>query len=386
MQKIREEIGALHKQMLELSNKAKNEKRAFSTDEEQKYNEMLKDFESKRSELLRLEEEQKREKFLNEVTSIRLEQNPHPQKEEERDSMRSFVKYLRSGVIDTSLQRDALNEASGDKGGVLVPTTLQSKIRSKLTDLSVIRKIATVQKSSTNQDIPILEDISGFGWIDEMASFNEASASFSKLTIGAYKLGGIIKISEELLNDNISNLESFLIRKSAEKIAQAEEEAFIKGDGNKKPTGIVNTKTKYELASNSGITSNDVIDAFFTLKSAYRSNACWLVGDDFMKALYKLVDVDGRPLWMPALSSGGYDTILGKKVIYCSSLDGFGANKIPAIFGDFSFYEIWDRETMSFTRLNELYAQNDLVGIKVRSRLDAKLITDEAVCKIVTPS
>lgn len=105
-----------------------------------------------------------------------------------------------------------------------------------------------------------------------------------------------------------------------------------------------------------------------------------------MKALYKLVDGDGRPLWMPALSSGGYDTILGKKVIYCSSLDGFGANKIPAIFGDFSFYEIWDRETMSFTRLNELYTQNDLVGIKVRSRLDAKLITDEAVCKIVTPS
>ncbi|AJC87798.1 phage major capsid protein [Campylobacter insulaenigrae] len=386
MQKIREDIGALHKQMSELSNKAKDEKRTFSTEEEQKYNQMVKDFESKRNELLRLEEEQKRESFLNEVVSVRLEQNPHPQREDEKDSMKSFVKYLRSGIIDKSLQRDALNESATDKGGVLVPTTLQSKIRSKLTDLSVIRKLATVQKSSTNQDIPILEDISGFGWIDEMANFNEANASFSKLTIGAHKLGGIIKISEELLNDNISNLESFLIRKSAEKIAQTEEEAFIKGDGNKKPAGIINTKTQYELASNSGITSNDVIDAFFTLKSAYRTNASWLVGDDFMKALYKLVDGDGRPLWMPALSSGGYDTILGKKVTYCSSLDGFGASKTPAIFGDFSFYEIWDRETMSFTRLNELYAQNDLVGIKVRSRLDAKLITDEAICKIVTPS
>ncbi|TDJ81481.1 phage major capsid protein [Campylobacter volucris] len=385
MQKIREEIGALHKQMVELSNKAKNEKRTFSTEEEQKYNEMVKDFESKRNELLRLEEEQKRESFLNEVVSVRLDQNPQNENIK-KDNMDSFVRYLRSGIIDKSLQRDALNESAGDKGGVLVPTTLQSKIRTKLTDLSVIRKLATVQKSSTNQDIPILDDISGFGWIDEMANFNEASASFSKLTIGAYKLGGIIKISEELLNDNISNLESFLIRKSAEKISQTEEEAFIKGDGSKKPTGLINTTTEYQLSSNSGITSHDVIDAFFTLKSAYRTNASWLVGDAFMKALYKLVDGDGRPLWMPALSSGGYDTILGKKVTYCSSLDGFGSDKVPAIFGDFSFYEIWDRETMSFTRLNELYAQNDLVGIKVRSRLDAKLISNDAVCKIVTPS
>lgn len=261
MQKIREEIGALHKQMVELSNKAKNEKRTFSTEEEQKYNEMVKDFESKRNELLRLEEEQKRESFLNEVVSVRLDQNPQNENIK-KDNMDSFVRYLRSGIIDKSLQRDALNESAGDKGGVLVPTTLQSKIRTKLTDLSVIRKLATVQKSSTNQDIPILDDISGFGWIDEMANFNEASASFSKLTIGAYKLGGIIKISEELLNDNISNLESFLIRKSAEKISQTEEEAFIKGDGSKKPTGLINTTTEYQLSSNSGITSHDVIDAF----------------------------------------------------------------------------------------------------------------------------
>ncbi|EFM0758639.1 phage major capsid protein, partial [Campylobacter jejuni] len=53
---------------------------------------------------------------------------------------------------------------------------------------------------------------------------------------------------------------------------------------------------------------------------------------------------------------------------------------------DFSFYEIWDRSSMSFTRLNELYSQNDLIGIKVRLRLDAKLMDNSAVCKIVCPA
>ncbi|TKX30651.1 phage major capsid protein [Campylobacter estrildidarum] len=387
MQKLRQEIGNIHEQMVALSNLAKNEQRSFSAEENVKYESLVKDFEEKRNELSRLEAEAEREKYLNQVISPILTENPQDQRQaNEEEYMRSFVNYLRNGLIDQNLQRDVLNETTAEKGGVLVPTILQSKIREKLTDLSVIRKIATIQKSSSNQTIPVFDGMGDFSWIDEMATFNEVSANFTKLSIGAYKLGGIIKISEELLSDNILNLESFIVRKAAEKISKAEEDAFIRGDGDKKPTGLINAKKEFKLVSNSGITSNDLIDAFFNLDSAYRKNACWLVSDDFMKGVYKLTDNDGRPLWLPALSAGGYDTILGKKVVYCSALDGFGANKIPAFFGDFSFYEIWDRSNMSFTRLNELYAQNDLIGIKVRLRLDAKLMDDLAVCKISCPA
>ncbi|MBX1466241.1 phage major capsid protein, partial [Campylobacter jejuni] len=244
----------------------------------------------------------------------------------------------------------------------------------------------TVQKSSSNQIIPVFDEMGEFSWLGEQESFTEVSAKFSSLSIGAHKLGGIIKISEELLSDNIANLESFIVRKAAEKISKTEELSFINGDGNKKPTGLKNAKKAFTLASNQGITSNDIIDAFFSLDSAYRKNATWLVGDEFMKAIYKLTDNDNRPLWLPALSANGYDTILGKKVVYCSGVDGFGASKVPAFFGDFSFYEIWDRSSMSFTRLNELYSQNDLIGIKVRLRLDAKLMDNSAVCKIVCPA
>ncbi|EFC32475.1 major capsid protein, HK97 family [Campylobacter jejuni subsp. jejuni 414] len=387
MQKLRQEIGNLHEQMVALSNKAKNEQRSFNADENAKYDALMQDFENKRKELSRAEAEFEREKYLNEIISPTLEQNPKREDEtSEENCMRSFINYLRNGSIDSNLQRNALNESATDQGGVLVPTTLQSKIREKLNDLCVIRKIATVQKSSSNQIIPVFNEMGEFSWLDEQESFKEVSASFSSLSIGAYKLGGIIKISEELLSDNISNLESFIVRKAAEKISKTEELSFINGDGNKKPTGLKNAKKAFTLASNQGITSNDIIDAFFSLDSAYRKNAIWLVGDEFMKAIYKLTDNNDRPLWLPALSANGYDTILGKKVVYCSSVDGFGNGKIPAFFGDFSFYEIWDRSNMSFTRLNELYSQNDLIGIKVRLRLDAKLVDNLAVCKIVCPS
>lgn len=388
MQKLRQEIGNLHEQMVALSNKAKNEQRSFSAEENTKYEALMQDFESKRKELSRAEAELEREKYLNKVVSPVLGQNPKEEDEDlnEENHMRSFVNYLRNGSIDNILKRNILNESTAEQGGILVPTTLQSKIREKLNDLSVIRKIATVQKSSSNQIIPVFDEMGEFSWLGEQESFTEVSANFSSLSIGAHKLGGIIKISEELLSDNIVNLESFIVRKAAEKISKTEELSFINGDGNKKPTGLKNAKKAFTLASNQGITSNDIIDAFFSLDSAYRKNATWLVGDEFMKAIYKLTDNDNRPLWLPALSANGYDTILGKKVVYCSGVDGFGVSKVPAFFGDFSFYEIWDRSSMSFTRLNELYSQNDLIGIKVRLRLDAKLMDNSAVCKIVCPA
>ncbi len=109
----------------------------------------MQDFESKRKELSRAEAELEREKYLNEVVSPVLGQNPKGEDEDlnEENHMRSFVNYLRNGSIDNILKRNVLNESTAEQGGILVPTTLQSKIREKLNDLSVIRKIATVQKA-----------------------------------------------------------------------------------------------------------------------------------------------------------------------------------------------------------------------------------------------
>lgn len=150
--------------MVALSNKAKNEQRSFSAEENTKYEALMQDFESKRKELSRAEAELEREKYLNEVVSPVLGQNPKGEDEDlnEENHMRSFVNYLRNGSIDNILKRNVLNESTAEQGGILVPTTLQSKIREKLNDLSVIRKIATVQKSSSNQIIPVFDEMEIF--------------------------------------------------------------------------------------------------------------------------------------------------------------------------------------------------------------------------------
>ena len=49
----------------------------------------------------------------------------------------------------------------------------------------------------------------------------------------------MIKVSEELLNDSVFDLESYIAREFARRIGTKEEEAFFTGDGTGKPLGIL---------------------------------------------------------------------------------------------------------------------------------------------------
>ena len=77
-------------------------------------------------------------------------------------------------------------------------------------------------------------------WLDEEALMIESDDKFGQLSLGAHKVGTIIKVSDELINDNVFNLEDYIAREFARRVARKEEQAFFVGDGVNKPTGIFN--------------------------------------------------------------------------------------------------------------------------------------------------
>jgi predicted phage gp36 major capsid-like protein len=89
-------------------------------------------------------------------------------------------------------------------------------------------------------------------------------ATFDQAILDAYKLSVAVKVSEELLSDNAYDLESFLIDSFGRAIANAEEEAFLIGDGSSKPTGIFHAAKGGQIgmtaASDKAITADEVVD------------------------------------------------------------------------------------------------------------------------------
>ena len=279
---------------------------------------------------------------------------------------------------------NALQIGTDSEGGYLVPDEYERILVEALEEENVFRQLAKViRTSSGDRKIPVVATKGTASWIDEEGAYLESDDSFGQVSIGAYKVGTMIKVSEELLNDSVFDLEAYISREFARRIGAKEEEAFFTGDGSGKPLGVLaaagGAETGVTAASATAITADELIDLFYSLKAPYRRNAVWVLNDSTIKAIRKLKDNQGQYLWQPSLTTGAPDLLLGKPVRTSAYMPAIAADAKTVSFGDFSYYWIADRQGRSFKRLNELYAATGQVGFLASQRVDGKLVLPEAI-------
>lgn len=280
--------------------------------------------------------------------------------------------------------RNALQIGTDTEGGYLVPDEFERTLVEALNDENIFRRLANViTTSSGDRKIPVVASKGTASWIDEEGAIPESDDSFGQVSIGAYKLGTMIKVSEELLNDSVFNLETYISKEFARRIGNKEEDAFFTGDGSGKPTGILAATGGAQLgvtaASATAISIDEVLDLFYSLKASYRNKAVFVMNDATVKAIRKLKDGQGQYLWQPSLQAGTPDTILNRPLYTSAYVPTIAATAKSIIFGDFGYYWVADRQGRVFKRLNELYAATGQVGFVATQRVDGKLILPEAI-------
>ena len=283
---------------------------------------------------------------------------------------------------------NALQIGTDSEGGYLVPDEYERTLVEALEEENIFRRMAKVIKTSSgDRKIPVVASKGTASWIDEEGAFPESDDSFGQVSIGAYKLGTLIKVSEELLNDSVFDLQSYISREFARRIGAKEEEAFFTGDGKGKPLGVLaatgGAETGVTAASATAVTADELMDLYYSLKSPYRKKSVWVLNDSTIKAIRKLKDNNGQYLWQPSLTAGTPDTILGRPVKTSAYMPVLAAGAKTIAFGDFSYYWIADRQGRSFKRLNELFAATGQVGFLASQRVDGKMILAEAVKVLV---
>ena len=279
--------------------------------------------------------------------------------------------------------QNALSIGTDSEGGYLVPDEYEKKLVEALQDEVFFRNLATViRTSSGDRKIPIVTSKGTAAWIDEEGQFPESDDSFGQTSIGAYKLATMIKVSDELLNDSVFNMEQYISKEFGRRIGTKEEEAFFVGDGEGKPIGLFHTTGGAETgvtAATASITFDDVMDLYYSLRAPYRNKASWLLNDSTVKAIRKLKDGNGNYIWQPSVREGEPDRILNRPYRTSIYVPELAEGKRVIAFGDYSYYWIADRQGRSFKRLNELYAATGQVGFLACERVDGKLILAEAV-------
>ena len=209
---------------------------------------------------------------------------------------------------------------------------------------------------------------------------NFTEASFGEVILDAYKLGTSILATDEMLEDNAIDLEKHIRTFFAERIGEAEEEAFIRGNGKGKPLGLIYQVPMGAISELEGdITLDDILNLEYSVKQAYRDNAVWLMSEDAYHKLRRIPHYDGRPLWNPNLKEGEPEYLFGHRINICKSMDDVAPGSIPVMFGDFRFFWIGDRGKRVIKRLVERYADRGQVAFITTERVDAKMVLPDAI-------
>ncbi len=278
---------------------------------------------------------------------------------------------------------DVLTEGIDSDGGYLVPDEWDKRLIDVLDEENIMRGIATKIKTSGEHKINIAATKPAAAWIEEGGALTFGDATFDQIILDAHKLHVAVKVTEELLYDNEYNLEGYLINQFGKAIANAEEDAFLNGDGTGKPTGIFHATKGGQVGVTTGaadaITSDEIIDLVYSLKRPYRKKASFILNDATLPSIRKLKDNNGAYLWQPALTSGEPDRLFGYPIRTSAFAPELAAGGPVMAFGDYSYYNIGDRGSRSFTTLKELFAGNGMIGFVAKERVDGILVLPEAI-------
>lgn len=292
---------------------------------------------------------------------------------------KALIAAMRTGFHQIS---DVLEEGNDANGGYLVPAEWDARLVDKLEEENIFRGRATVITTSGEHKINIAATKPAAAWIEEGQALTFGDATFDQVVLDAHKLHVAIKVTEELLYDNAFNLESYIIDAFGKAIGNAEEDAFLNGDGTGKPAGIFDASAGGQVAvtiSGVKITSDDILSLIYSLKRPYRKNARFILNDVTLSAIRKLKDNNGAYLWQPSYTAGEPDTLCGYSVMTSAYAPALEAGKPAIAFGDFSYYNIGDRGVRSVQELRELFAGNGMIGYVAKERVDGKLVLPEAV-------
>lgn len=303
---------------------------------------------------------------------------------------KAFTSYLRRGKEALELDEvKALRVADDTAGGYLAPSEFSAEVIKGIVEFSPIRQAARVGSTSSGEVIlPKRTGRPTASWVGETEDRSATESAYGQIEVPIWEAACYVDVSQRLLEDAAVNVEAEVAFDLAEEFGRLEAYAFQRGDGIKKPLGVMSNTLPYTFTGNASTLGTNpadtLIDAFYALPAYYRGRSAWMMNSRTIATVRKLKDgTTGSYLWQPGLAAGDPSTILGRPVIEDNTLDDIGAAAEPIIFGDFnSAYRIYDRVALSLMRDPYSQATKGLVRFHARRRTGGALVLAEALRKI----
>lgn len=305
--------------------------------------------------------------------------------EQVTEERKAFRVYLNRGDRASDVEKKAMVEAIDTQGGYMAPAETSTEFLRNLVEFSPIRSIASVRSiAAPSVKYPKRTGITNAQWEGEAEDSEESTIALGQVEVPARKLMTYVDLSNELLADSDGAAEREVRLALAEDFGQKEGAAFVNGDGFKQPQGLMTHPGIPSLPNGhaTNLSADSLVDLMYSLQSAFRGRATWLMSDTTLAKIRKLKDGQGNFLWQPAFTASQPETILGRPVVTAVDMPDALANNSPIMFGDFSGYRIVDRLALSILVNPYLLATKGLTRMHATRRVGGKVIQPTAFRKL----
>ncbi|TVR11949.1 MAG: phage major capsid protein [Salinarimonadaceae bacterium] len=305
---------------------------------------------------------------------------------------KAFGVYLRKGrdfLADD--ESKSLRIADDVAGGYLrAPDDFVGEVLKQLVEFSPVRQVARVtQIGVSGARMPKRTGTPTARWVDETEDRSETEMAYGQVLIPTHEAACFIDVSQQLLEDAAFNVDAEVAQDLAEEFARLEADAFVLGNGLKKPMGFMAdaevpfVRTGHASNFPTSHPGDVLVDVFYGLKSAYARNGTWGMNRRTMAVVRKMKDGQGQYLWQEGLAAGQPPTLLGRPVVEMPEMDDIGAGKEPIVFGDFNAgYRVIDRVALALLRDPYTQATKGLVRMHARRRTGGAVVKPEALVKL----
>lgn len=306
-----------------------------------------------------------------------------PEKAEETVK-KAFVSYLRRGEDGTVTK--SLRRGSDPKGGYLAPPEFVKELIREIVEFSPIRENSFVGTTgSSSVIIPGRVGRTNAKWKGETETQEESTFDFEEQEIAIHEINTYVDVSNQLLEDAEVDVEAEIRLAFAEDLGGKENQAFLFGDGVKKPNGFMVDPRVAEVISGAAasVTSDALIQMLYSVPQVYRSSGVWTMNGTTLGFLRTLKDGDGNYIWRPGLSEGQPETLLGRPVVEAVDMPDIQAGATPIVFGDLKqAYRIYDRTDIEVLTNPYLLATESKTRFHLRKRLGAGVVRPSAIKKM----
>ena len=278
-------------------------------------------------------------------------------------------------------------------GGYMVPTFTEAEVIKTMAIWGPMYSgITRVVNTPTGArfEWPTVDDTANTGrQRDENAAAQEQDITVGQKMLDAFWYStDVIKVSQQLLDDSIVNVEALIAELFGERAGRRANTMLTTGTGASQPMGIVTAATTgVTSTTKTAVKFDDLADLSDSIDDAYTSSPMcrYMFHQNTRNEIRKVKDSNNNYIWsMGDVRTGEPNTVWNFPYSINNAMDKLGASKNIVVFGDFSKYVVRRVRGLSIKTLRELYAINNQIGILGWYRFDGDLMDTAAVKKLVT--